>query len=764
MIQLPPDVKRQVRAMTPAQFDQLLAELPPDNHPAIFSALLDDDTEDPLAVRAEATETLAQKRLRLKREQSRLREEQKTREGQDIGRIPPVKDPERRLFASESSYNYARTYHLHQCTHGFADYHLRILQGGDTVIDEGGWQALAVPRGGGKSTLCEIIAERAVLTGKKRWPIVVHATDDLSMGSFRNLKAGLCFNSLLLEDFPEVIYPIRALEGSARKAQGQRVCGRQTGIYLGADRMVLPTLPEEEWERWAWESFGRRGLPSPLKTFGSRITVASLTGSIRGKVEVSADLARMRPDLAIADDPQTRESAKSTTQSTYRLQVLKGDIDYLAGGLNSMSLLVPCTIIYPGDMAAQILDMQLNPEFRGLKFPMVESFPTDMEFWNEYRDRRREILFSRGSLLPLNDFYLANRERADAGCRVTWEGLYTKTEVSAVQHAMTLWIKDPEAFAAEAQNEPLATGNGDAILTPVTTIIDKQSHVGQFIVPGYCERIGCHIDVQHHVLFYTIVAASTDFEASIVDYGTWPDQKRQYFAIKESLRSYQQEFASEPPLVAMYKAIQSLIAFLATRQYVREDGVKLSIGKILVDCNDEGATVIKACQESPFRNVVLPATGFGVRAKDTALALRPRKTGETKGHEWQTRPKPDNPSVIYGQVNVNWWKAFLHQMFRVSIGPGSINLWKDHPNRHRMFAEHLNAENAAWVTVHERTVAEFEDLPNHPDNHLFDTTVGALVSLSMQGCVVPQAQDTQLADRRRTPRVITPQTLAGRRL
>lgn len=41
-----------------------------------------------------------------------------------------------------------------------------------------------------------------------------------------NIKSHLSRNAQLLEDHPEVVYPIRMLEGEAWRCGGQRFCGR----------------------------------------------------------------------------------------------------------------------------------------------------------------------------------------------------------------------------------------------------------------------------------------------------------------------------------------------------------------------------------------------------------------------------------------------------------------------------------------------------------------------------------------------------------
>ena len=41
------------------------------------------------------------------------------------------------------------------------------------------------------------------------------------------------------------------------------------------------------------------------------------------------------------------------------------------------------------------------------------------------------------------------------------------------------------------------------------------------------------IDVQGKLLFHTVVAWEDDFTGHVVDYGTYPDQQRGYFTLRE---------------------------------------------------------------------------------------------------------------------------------------------------------------------------------------------------------------------------------------
>ncbi len=82
-----------------------------------------------------------------------------------------------------------------------------------------------------------------------------------------------------------------------------------------------------------------------------------------------------------------------------------------------------------------------------------------------------------------------------------------------------------------------------------------------------------------------------------------------------------------------------------------------------------------------------------------------------------------------------------------AIGPSGIACWRITATLSRRSASRRrNNEVDEWTLK-----------PNRPNNHLFDTLVGALVAASIEGCRLPTAGLDEL--RRRVPKVITRDTL-----
>jgi hypothetical protein len=288
-----------------------------------------------------------------------------------------VVDPARRRAADRSLILFCETYFPAKFALAWSDDHRRIIAQMQTAIETGGWFALAMPRGSGKTTLCLVATIWALLTGRHAFVMVICSGEDHATALVTNMKIELQTNDLLLEDYPEVIYPIRCLEGEARRASGQLHHGKRTLIGWKADEIILPTVP---------------GSPAS----GALVRVAGITGHIRGANHARPDGVTIRPTLAIVDDPQTDESAKSPTQTANRLATIRGAIAGLAGPDKRITILIPCTVIQEDDLADQLLDRRRNPEWHGERTQMVYKFPRSERLWEQYAELREESMRNGG--------------------------------------------------------------------------------------------------------------------------------------------------------------------------------------------------------------------------------------------------------------------------------------------------------------------------------------------------------------------------------
>ena len=81
---------------------------------------------------------------------------------------------------------------------------------------------------------------------------------------------------------------------------------------------------------------------------------------------------------------------------------------------------MPCTVVQPDDMADRILDPTKNPEWRGIRAPLVYAMPADSDKWDEYAQLRHEDLIAGGTGKKAKAFYRKHRKAMDRGAEVAW--------------------------------------------------------------------------------------------------------------------------------------------------------------------------------------------------------------------------------------------------------------------------------------------------------------------------------------------------------
>jgi len=255
----------------------------------------------------------------------------------------------------------------------------------------------------------------------------------------------------------------------------------------------------------------------------------------------------------------------------------------MAGPGESIAAVLTCTKIYAGDLADQVLDRQKTPEWQGECTKLVYAFPTAEKLWDEYARVRAEGLRQGKGLAPATEFYAARREAMDAGAVVAWPQRFDpKTELSAVQHAMNLKLRDEEAFAAEYQNEPVVEQFADDRLT-ADEVAEKITGRPRGEVPLAATRVTAFIDVHDKLLFWCVCAWEEDFTGYYLDYGTFPDQRRLYFTLRDATHTLAATFRGAGREGAVQAGLDKLAGELLGRPWERTDGAALHVERMLID-------------------------------------------------------------------------------------------------------------------------------------------------------------------------------------
>jgi hypothetical protein len=701
----------------------------------------------------------------------------------DVGDIPAVKNAQRRESCRLDLLRFLTTYFpLSTGLKPFSEDHVKVIARIQQATLEGGLFLQALPRGFAKTTISENSAIWATLYGHRSFVPIFGADAAASAGNIDSIKLELAENDLLLDDFPEVCYPIRALENKPQRCASQThtiwapcgECGgtgkltvheetgeareircgycqdgqigdaQHTYVQWTADTIVLPTI---------------RGSVAS----GAIITARGIMAGCRGMKHKRADGTQQRPDFVILDDPQTDESAATPLQVEKRLNVIRKSILKLGGHARKIAAVMNATVIRPGDLIEQILNPKKFPAWQGERVKMVRKWSEAHEtLWlTDYAERRNtydpDVLGDQQRAhREATEFYRLNRDKMDAGCEVSWEHCYDEAvELSAIQHAYNSLIDDgAEVFAAECQNEPLEekVEDDDLRLRP-EDVTNKLNRTPRGTLPIEVSRVVAFIDPKKDMLFWTAAGFADGFGGAVVDYGVFPDQKRPYFSARAPHHPLAKVVNGDTWEAILYAGLDTLVNSLAGREWVRSDGAKFKIERILIDhgWGDAAETIDLFCRQSPQAAILLPSKGYGVTARSGGFNERKQKAGERRGQSWRIPAATAKGTARQVVFDSNWWKTFTAARIKTQMGGrGCLTIFGDKPDPHRLFADHACSEIPAAVESKGRRVIEWGQQVGI-DNDYFDCLVGCHVAASIQGVTLhdrqrPVYRKTSLAD------------------
>jgi hypothetical protein len=659
------------------------------------------------------------------RERDATRKREVRASARDI-EIPDCKNPQRREKAEVDPLLWLATYGPKFYRKPLSRQLVKIAEDYEDLSLYGGCQATAASRGEGKTTIIQYLSVRAQLKGLLDYILLIAQSGPKAEQILKNIKAIIERNehldgvdhTLLADDYPEVVVPIRSLKGAAQAGGTQTVGGERTFLQWSANQFVLPR--------------------SAMSKCSGFITMALGldSGSLRGL----NDLGK-RPKMIVIDDPETFESARSETQIAAREQLIEADLAGSEGQAGAFGMFMTTTIQTPNCVSAKYTDPKQMPAWCGKRYRFVESWPTDAKRWDEYVKLRRDDMqkgdrFARRA----HQHYLEHRSEMDDGVivcnptRFKSESLKdgTQNEASAIQHVYNL-IADKGAdglkfVLTEWQNEPppVEDGSEDCGIT-ADLVASRINGLDQ----GQCEErievVGCHVDIHNSFLQFCVVgkAKSEEGWGSVIDYGTVPTG---YVYVKGA----DERSARLARDVAIEKALRELLDDLETKDYADTQGRARPITAGLVDvgyCDHIVWNVIghrplwtgcKGIGDGAYRHVVKDSTtrrAVGLHAYESKQGNR----------EWQLNMDTDH------------WVRHVHEMLladpfdekRVRCN-GSLALFGRDPEQHLTtdFAPQIVAW--LWTTKFKKGKGLVTGLHNvYREDHALDTTYGAIVACEL---------------------------------
>jgi hypothetical protein len=422
------------------------------------------------------------------------------------------------------------------------------------------------------------------------------------------------------------------------------------------------------------------------------------------------------------------------------VEIVQGGVLGLAGPDKRIAGLLTCTIIRPGDAADQLTDRDKHPEWQGERSKLVYEWPTNEKLWDEYARLYLEGLRNGDRGRAATEMYRKNRLPMDQGARVGWQERYPDDCISAIQHAFNLRLRDEDAFASEYQNEPLSHEEENEFLD-ADAICAKINGRAVGTIPTSCNHLALYEDVHDKLLYWVLVAWQDDFTGFVVDYGTYPDQERAYFTMRQATKTLGRVAQGAGREGAIYAGLKALNDKMLTKQWRRDDGAMMRVNMALVDERYETATIYKFINEYPC-GYIYPAMGLALSATSQPFHSRPNKPGERTGDHCRLTQIVGKAKGRHLVIDTNHWKTFTHRRLATAAGDaGCLSIYgrrraDGEPasiTQHRLLAEHLTAETH-HVVVGPYGPADVWNNESGRDNHWFDCLVGCTVIASLLGC------------------------------
>ena len=221
--------------------------------------------------------------------------------------------------------------------------------------------AIAAPRGEAKSTLVsQLFVLWCLVTGRKRYPVIVMDSIDQAYPMLEAIKAELEFNPRLQMDFPE--------------ACGQ---GRvwQAGTIVTANN--------------------------------AKVQVAGSGKKLRGLRH-----GPYRPDLCVLDDIENDEQVRNPDQRDKLQGWLTKTVLPLGGADAKFDVVYIGTILHYDSVLSRTL---ANTMWRTARFKALLQWPDNLHMWDDWE----EILRNHG-MDAADDFYQAHAAAMERGARVSW--------------------------------------------------------------------------------------------------------------------------------------------------------------------------------------------------------------------------------------------------------------------------------------------------------------------------------------------------------
>jgi hypothetical protein len=630
----------------------------------------------------------------------------RTAAAQEIGDLPFVAEPRRRGEASRSNILFADTYFSPTFYIPWAPYQRSMMQRFEAVVLNGGRECHAVRRGGLKSTCARVSTLWAAVNGHRRFPVLVGATDGKASEHRENLFSLMASSELLLEDYPELIPLILKWKQPKRQF---RMGGR-----------LLTVHPKD--------SHGRIIFADIYDSVSCQTHIApysiNSTG-VSGLSFVDRFGVTIRPDLLVFDDVQTPQSAKSPLMTEEREDYVTKTFCGLAGLGEKIAAIMVATVREHDDLTERFLSRARHPDWDGEKYPSIIRMPDQMDLWEAYAIKLGQGATPEDGKRMAQEFYVKNREAMDEGGVVAWEEDKLPGEVSALQSLMTVRALDPAFFRCEIQQEGEVPVNTSGIRLETQALLTRNSGTPQGVIPdGSTYTVG-FIDSSDQILWAMVCAFNNDFSGQIVQYRTWPDQRRPVFYKTDLVR----KISDELPGASWEEAFVHAHNMLEKELFESFPEMNL----LLKDWSDGGQMPLIRSQiaASSEKSRIRPSKGFAPKPGRKPIHLWGDNLRDRAGTGWIER-RTEHPNHVQFDANIIKTMA-ARRLLTAQGAPSAVMLPGVQERENRLLVEHFTSERPIEVSYDGSSGIRWTLVPFR-DNDYWDCFCGCITAASVLGC------------------------------
>lgn len=666
--------------------------------------------------------------------------------------IPSIANPSRRVALEADDAAWLRHYLPNVFTFDFTrQQHQQVNAVGD-CLRYGTQQAIAAPRGDGKTSITRGLLLKFLLTGECPFALYVGESDPKAKQSEGSIKRWLrtgCYDrnrifqpaTPLGEDYPFQC-SIASYVSKAPSRANNCTCngGKQIHVQWAGDQIILPSLeidqgdPNETWDAWMLK-------PGML---GAILLATGVTGSLLQ----GANVLDMRPRFVVLDDLDKRGSlASEEGKHAGKVEdIIDKTISGMRGQGHSMGQVMLCTVTSRDSVAFKYTDPEAKPTWSGYRLKRLLAKPKNEGLWDEYiqlRQKGKKTLGEDGKPedrygRTAHQFYLDRFDEMNEDAIVGNDHVHDESilpDGSRTQETSLQWCYDfiadnsEEAFETEyQQTPPEEEGIDRLVLSAYHVQHNARSGLDKNIVPHETIGIACGLDIKKVGFHYVVWAFSdTPTQAACIDYG--------FHETKFAGDNLRVEDAERAILNGLHEWREDR----DNNPYLDIDGEEFLIDLALIDQGWKHESWASQpadhfCAEAGL-NRFMPCKGWGdgQYRRPTAGTTRKVLVG-------------DNCHVSFsGNVpHVNWntdhWKMKIHEGFLTPAGePGSLSLFTPSQTKSRRSQPHMSF--AKHITAHvweERFVPGYRGLvakwwKDGSQDHYLDAASQGLVARSLLG-------------------------------